>query len=569
MHTAGKEARVEACQNHKEWADLPCRIEPAAQPLDASKGQPKLPIVTMVYNMWSEVEISTETFGIGSEAISREKIQTYDPAGRAVTSEEKSSPVTDMALPKVTNEYNEKTGALENQSTSAGTITSKDNTLGQPTEYKDASGNVAKYTYEEGGDGRLEEVSEGKGEEAKNTATFTYNTTTGFMEKLVDTATGMSVAQGTFTASYDVEGKMTSDIYPNGMCANTTYNSVGEATSLEYIKTRNCSETGAPVWFSDSVVPSIHGETLQQTSSLAKESYAYDNAGRLLETQETPAGKGCVVRLYAYEEESDRTSETTREPGTEGKCASEGGTVERHSYDEANRLTDAGVAYETFGNITKMPAVDAGEHEITSTYYVDNQLVSETQNGETFKYFYDPSARTMETTSEGKTSSKVISHYAGSSNVLTWTSEGSEKWTRNVSGIDGTLDAVQTSTGTIELQLHDLQGDIVGTVNDNESETKLHSTYNSTEFGVPQPGTTPPKYAWLGAAGISTETSLGTGVATQGGASYVPQVARALQTALVVPPGAFPDGSPGTQFTAAPVAVGGFQALKKLLRSSG
>ena len=222
------------------------------------------------------------------------------------------------------------------------------------------------------------------------------------MEKMVDTATGMSVAQGTFTASYDVEGKMTSDIYPNGMCVNTAYNSVGEATSLEYIKTRNCSETGAPVWFSDSVVPSIHGETLQQTSSLAKESYAYDNAGRLLETQEIPAGKGCVMRLYAYEERSDRTSETTREPGTEGKCASEGGTVERHSYDEANRLTDAGVTYETFGNITKMPAVDAGEHEITSTYYVDNQLVSKTENGETFKYLYDPSGRTMETTSKAK-----------------------------------------------------------------------------------------------------------------------------------------------------------------------
>ena len=101
----------------------------------------------------------------------------------------------------------------------------------------------------------------------------------------------------------------------------------------------------------------------------------------------------------------------------------------------------------------------------------------------------------------------MISHYAGSGNALTWTSEGSEKWTRNVSGIDGTLDAVQTSTGTIELQLHDLQGDIVGTVNDSESETKLHSTY-STEFGVPQPGTTPPKYAWLGAAGISTEPPL-------------------------------------------------------------
>jgi tripartite motif-containing protein 71 len=550
-YSAEANATYPNCGKHLEWANLPCQTQLAAQP---DRGLPELPVTTITYNMWDEVEISTEKFGTGAGAVSREKIQTYDSAGRAVTSEEKSSPATDTSLPKVTNEYNEKTGALENQSTSTGTITSKYNTLGQLTEYKDASGNIAKYTYEEGGDGRLLEVSEGKGEEAKSTETFSYNTTTGFMEKLIDTAAGMSLAQGTFTASYDVEGKMTSDIYPNGMCANTTYNSVGEATSLEYVKTRNCSETGAPVWFSDSVVPSIHGETLGQTSSLAKESYAYDNAGRLLETQETPAGKGCVVRLYAYEEESNRTSETNREPGTGGKCASEGGTVEHHSYDEANRLTDTGVSYEAFGNIIKMPAADAGEHEITSTYYVDNQLVSETQNSETYKYLYDPSGRTMETTSEGKTSSKVISHYAGSGNALTWTSEGSEKWTRNIPGIDGALDAIQTSTGTIEVQLHDLQGNIIGNVNDSESETKLHSTYNSTEFGVPQPGTTPPKYAWLGAAGISTEAAFGSGVATQGGASYVPQVARALQTAPVVPPGAFPNGSAGTQFTAAPAA---------------
>lgn len=561
-YTAKGEAEVAECQNHPEWANLPCQVRAAAQP---NRGLPELPVTTMAsYNIWGEAEKTEEKFGTGSKAVTRTKTETYDPAGRALTSEETASPATDTALPKVTNQYNGATGALENQSTSAGTTTGKYNTIGQLTEYKDASGNVAKYTYEEGGDGRLEEISEGKGEEAKSTETYTYNTTTGFMEKLIDTAAGMTVAQGTFTASYDVEGKMTSDVYPNGMCANTTYNSIGQATSLEYIKTRNCSETGAPVWFNDSIVPSIHGETLQQTSSLAKESYAYDNAGRLLETQETPAGKSCVVRLYAYEEESNRTSETTREPATEGKCATEGGTVEHHTYDEANRLTDKGVEYETFGNTTKMPAADAGKHEITSTYYVDSQLASETQNGETFKYAYDPSGRTMETISEGTTSSKVISHYAGSGNALTWTSEGTEKWTRNIPGIDGALDAVQTGGGYTLLQLHDLQGNIVGTAGDNESETKMLNPYNSTEFGVPQPGTTPPKYAWLGASGVSTETAFGSGVATQGGASYVPQVARALQTAPVVPPGAFPNGSSGTQFTAAPATVGAIAGAQEI-----
>ena len=135
------------------------------------------------------------------------------------------------------------------------------------------------------------------------------------------------------------------------------------------MKTRDCSETGAPVWFGDSVVPGIYGETLEQTSTLARESYAYDEAGRLIETQETPAGKGCTTRLYAYDEESNRTSLTSRGPGAEGECVAEGGTTERHTYDEANRLTDEGVEYEALGNTTKLPAVDAGGQELSSSYY--------------------------------------------------------------------------------------------------------------------------------------------------------------------------------------------------------
>jgi YD repeat-containing protein len=178
--------------------------------------------------------------------------------------------------------------------------------------------------------------------------------------------------------------------------------------------------------------------------------------------------------------------------------------------------------------------------ELTSSYYVDGQVAAQTQNGETIAYNYDPAGRTRETVSSGKTAATAINHYAGPGEALTWASEGAEKWTRNIPGLDGALDAIQTNAGTPVLQLHDLQGNIVATVKDSETETKPGSTYNSTEFGVPQPGTTPPKYAWLGANGLATELS--SGVATKGGASYVPQVARNLQTAAIVPPGAFPNG---------------------------
>ncbi len=545
-YSAEGESPLAECQNHPDWADLTCQVEPVAQPGD----EPNVPVTRMTYNIWDEIETTTENFAATAKlpATARTKAQTYDSAGRALTSEETASPVTDTALPTVTNEYNKETGALEKQNATikgkTKTITSKANTLGQLAEYVDAEGNVAKYTYEASGDDRLDEVSEGKGAESASYQTYSYNATTGLMEKLVDSAAK------TFTAVYDVEGKMTSEVYPNGMCADTTYNATGEAVGLEYIKTRNCSEKSAPVWFSNSIVPSIHGETLQQTSTLSKENYAYDEDGRLTKTEETPSGKGCKTRLYGYDEESNRTSETTRESSTE-TCAPEGGTVEAHSYDSANRLLDSGVEYDTFGNVTKLPAGDAGGYALASKYYVDGQVESQKQgeeneshklNERAIAYTYDPVGRVMETITENtepKTKSTVISHYAGAGSALTWTSEGSEKWTRNIPGIDGTLDAIQKGGGATVLQLHDLKGDIVGEASISEAEVKLLSTYNSTEFGVPTTST-PPRYSWLGANSIASELS--SGVSTEGGASYVPQVAKDLQTAPVVPPGAFPNG---------------------------
>ncbi len=306
--------------------------------------------------MWDEAETTTEQFGSGSEAISRTKSETYDAAGRALTSEETSTSA-DKALPKVTNEYNAETGTLEKQSTTTEsktkTATSKYNTLGQMTGYTDATGATTKYTYEAGGDDRLAEVtmygpeSEGGSEKEreKGYQAYSYNVTTGFMEKLIDSAAH------TVTATYDVEGKMTSETYPNAMTATTTYNSVGQAIALIYEKTADCATKCPETWFSDADVSSIHGETLQQTSTLAKESYVYDEVGRLTETQETPTGKDCKSRLYGYDEESNRTSETTRESGTE-TCATTGGTSELHTCDTANRLIDTGVEYEALGNIT-------------------------------------------------------------------------------------------------------------------------------------------------------------------------------------------------------------------------
>jgi hypothetical protein len=185
-----------------------------------------------------------------------------------------------------------------------------------------------------------------------------------------------------------------------------------------------------------------------------------------------------------------------------------------------------------------VPAGDAEGHELSSTFYVDGAVASQTQNGVTNNYYLDPEGRVRETVS-GATA--TIAHYDGAGDAVAWTSEGVEKSTRNIPGIDGTLAAVQTGGGTPVLQLHDLEGNVTATAALSPSETKLLSTYNSTEFGVPNKEKAPPKYAWLGASDIAS--SLSSGVVTYGATSYVPQIGRALQSETVEAPGIAPNGT--------------------------
>jgi DNA-binding beta-propeller fold protein YncE len=551
-YTAKSEAEIAACREHPEWVGLPCETEPVAQP--GTSGLPELPVTQIEYNIWDQPETVTEKFG----ATERERKTKYDGAGRPHTSEVTSS--VDEPLSKVTDEYNIANGMLETQSIAvkgeAKTITSLSNTLGEITSYTDAAGATTTYEYEKEKDARLIKMSYGVGTETFSQS-YGYDETTGAMKELVDAATGKDPAVGKFTATYDVAGKMLSQSFPNGMIASYIRNSVGETTGLEYVKNAHCAKTCPEVWFSDTTVPSIHGEALSQTSTLAREKYAYDSAGRLDETQETPAGKGCATRLYTYDEESNRTSLTQRESATE-TCAAEGGSIERHAYDAANRLTDPGVTYETFGNTTVLPTPDAGEHELTSSYYVDNQVASQTQNGKTINYTYDPAGRALEAASTGTTK---VSHYTGPGEALTWTSEGSEKWTRNIPGIDGTLDAIQSNAGTPVLQLSDLKGNIVATASLSETATELLTKYNSTEFGVPSTKEAPPKYAWLGAGGITSELSSGT--VTQDGSTYVPQTGRPLQTQGVAPP--VPTNASGTFVSPEPGSIAGNVAATSAL----
>jgi RHS repeat-associated protein len=509
-YTTAKNTAVPACGEHPEWANLPCETQPAKQPETA--GLPELPITKFTYNIWDEPEQTVETVG----STTRTSTATFDAAGRTKTKAVSSTVGT--AIPTVTYEYNLETGELEQQkATIEGkpeTIKAIQNKLGEIVSYTDADENTTTYTDDI--DSRLEQINDGKG-----TQTFGYNTTTGFLTELKDSAAG------TFTATRDAEGKPLTVGYPNAMTAYDTYNEAGEPTSLEYKKTAHCAKTCPEVWFAETVVPSIHGQVLENTNTLFKAAYKYDIPGRLNQVQDTPSGKGCTTRIYSLDSDTNRTSLKTYEPNSKGECATEKDTEEKHGYDPADRLTDAGVKYNTFGDTTALPANDAGGTELASTFYVSNLLASETQNGETIGFNLDPAERTRETVSTGKTSQDVISHFAGNGETPAWTIETpSGSWTRNISGITGGLAAIQINGGAPVLQLSDLHGDIVATAALSEAETKLLSTNEPNEFGVPTTST-PPKYSWLGAEQAPTE--LPSGQISMGARSYIPKLGRFLQ----------------------------------------
>ena len=242
-YTAGGEAEVEACQNHPEWANLPCLSRPGAQP----QTSPELVITEhKSYNTWDEPEEAIERVGATA---TRTVTTAYDAAGRVKstgTTSTEGGPLPPVSFGYGGGETGAETGALTSESTTVEgktkKITSVFNTLGQLTSYTDADANTSTYEYDV--DGRTKKVNDGKGSQ-----TYTYSETQGLLSELADSsAEGMR-----FTASYDSEGKRLTEGYPNGMTASYTYNSTGTATGLEYKKSTHCTEEHEQCkWLTDS-----------------------------------------------------------------------------------------------------------------------------------------------------------------------------------------------------------------------------------------------------------------------------------------------------------------------------
>jgi RHS repeat-associated protein len=237
-------------------------------------------------------------------------------------------------------------------------------------------------------------------------------------------------------------------------------------------------------------------------------------------------GQGCTTRIYRYDSDGNRSSLITRPPATGGGCAGEGGTVEPHRYDSADRVIDDGTVYDALGDVAALPGADAGGGNLTNTFYANSRTDNQSQEGETTAYLLDPEGRTYQTVSSGTFNATVLSHYSGPGEAVSWTVlEANGEWVRSIYGFNGLM-ALETNAKPEVIQIANLHGDIVATASASATATSLASTADTSEFGVPRTGD-PPKTSWLGALGLRTEQPSGT--VAMGARTYQPQVGRFMQ----------------------------------------
>jgi RHS repeat-associated protein len=493
------------------YAGLPCKVEPAAQP--GTAGLPQLPVKQFLsYNQLGQPLKATEAPPGGA---TREALFTYDAAGRQQTVEIAGGGVP---IPKVETVYSSSLGLPTTQrfvcpvsepgcDTQATTATY--DSLGRMTTYKDADGATATTSYDFLG--RPTIVNDGKGTQA-----FGYDSVTGLLVELQDSAAG------TFTAAYDADGQLIDRGLPNGLTAKTTYDEAGAPVALGYTKASNCGASCD--WLNFDVERSIQGQILLEDGTLGKDEYSYDKLGRLITARETPSGGTCTTRIYAYDKNTNRTSKTTTAPGIGGVCSSSGGTTQNYSYDAADRLVGEGLTYDDFGRITNLPGKYAGGGALATTYFSNDMVETQTQDGVTNSFQIDAMLRHRQRLQAGGLEGTEVFHYRSPGDSLTWTQRGST-WTHNILGIGGELAAIQESGKEVELQLTDLHGDLVATAALSPEVTKLKETFSYDEFGNNTSGGNP-RFAWLG--GKHRRTELASGVIQMGARSYVPALGRFL-----------------------------------------
>lgn len=232
-------------------------------------------------------------------------------------------------------------------------------------------------------------------------------------------------------------------------------------------------------------------------------------------------------RGYAFDRSSNRTNRTTVSDDCDPATADSVTATENHTYDAADRITDAGYAYDAYGRTTTLPRG-------TQLSYYANDLVRGETLGDTRKTWdLDSAGRLATATTETKgedgtwtITARSTNHYDGPDDKPTWSREVNGKLTRNVTDLGGQLVAATGTDGGAILVLTNLHGD--ASVQMSPDGTQDLAVYHYDEYGnvVDATGTT--EYGWHGGQ-LRAGDSL-SGLVLMGVRVYDPTTGRFLQT---------------------------------------
>ncbi|MEV6351015.1 RHS repeat-associated core domain-containing protein [Actinoplanes sp. NPDC051851] len=525
-YTAATNTTYSSCGDKPYWAGQVCRTDPGGSP---SAGYATLS-TTYTYNLYGETTKLTETSG----SVSRTTTTTFDAIGRPTSNKVVVSGLSSStALPETTTTYDASTGLPLTITNGTATLTSTYDALGRQITYTDADSTTTTHTYNI--DGQVASYNDGQA-----TTTYAYDSTSEHRGLVTSLNTGMGNGLSTFTATYDTAGQLASQTYPNGMTATYSHDNLGTTTSLIYALPTYAAGTAGTLTFTN-IIGAL-GDVVHSQSPLSAQDYTYDNAGRLLQVNDTVDGS-CGSRVYAYTKQSDRSSITTYGGDSSGGCQTTTSTAtSSDTYDTANRTTTSGYSYDQLGRTLTVPAASlaSGANTVTAAYYDNDKPVSLTQGTAKESFTLDPQGRYRQTvnSTSGSETKRTIEHYAGNSDSPSWTATSTDigasyTWQRNVAGINGQLAAIQSSDGSSSLQLTNLHGDVVATVPNqvptaaNTAGSSTSAYFESTEFGTPRDTSTTQRYGWLGGQQRSSD-AIGS-LMLMGARVYNPYTGRFLQ----------------------------------------
>ncbi|MFL5844298.1 MAG: LamG-like jellyroll fold domain-containing protein [Solirubrobacteraceae bacterium] len=449
------------CDGHPEWLGMLCQTRPAST-------TPALPTTTYTYTQLGDVATATATDSVSGGP---SRTTTYTYASGRLTGESITATGTNpgTALPNVTYGYSTTTGRQTTVSAGGKTTTRVYDQLGRLKSYTDADGQQSATTYD--ALDRPVTLNDGKAIQE-----MSYDARS-LLTSLDDSQLGE------ITGTYDADGQLASETLPGGLTLRLERDAGGSVTRRCYTKLASCT---AGAWIDMTATRSAHGQVrTEHVSDAGDRTYAYDASGRLTRTEDTPGDAGCTVREYAFDADSNRTSQHTWTSAAGGACASgsTGGKQVTHSYDGADRLTDTGVTYDGFGRTLQLPAGASGGAPLTSTYYVNDLVRTMQQAGQTTTLSLDPGRRPRLREVTGQPAETL--HYSDDSDATSYTQTG-HRYQRQITGLDGDVVATYDSDhGDKTLLLTDLHGDAIAEAPATSTASAPAARYDADEFGVP------------------------------------------------------------------------------------